>query len=101
MNKTSNDSQSPIENNGIKSDVLGSFSVHICCGDCGTEMNSTVEMTAEEIRKDWTRLVMSSGFNAGKCPNGCRSTFSDLNINTDLKLYDCAAKKYIDKERFL
>jgi len=27
-------------------------------------------------------IVMTSGFNAPKCPEGCRATFSDLNINT-------------------
>jgi hypothetical protein len=48
------------------------------CADCGQELNRTPPLTREEAN---TARVFSA-MAAGRCPNGCRSTFSDLNINT-------------------
>lgn len=64
------------------------FKVFLLCADCDQKLNETVELTANEIYKDWGRITMGAGFNAGNCPNGCRSTFSDLNINTRQKVVD-------------
>lgn len=51
------------------------------CHDCGTVLN-----TAEHVpESEKSRVSIFSGFAAGRCPKGCRSTFSDLNINTDLR----------------
>jgi hypothetical protein len=52
----------------------------IRCADCGAELNRTVLIDEPEKGN----LAFGSAFAAGKCPNGCRSTFSDLNINTTL-----------------
>ena len=50
------------------------------CHDCGAVLN-----TAVNVPEDKKQIVnISSGFAARSCPNGCRATFSDLNINTDL-----------------
>lgn len=50
------------------------------CHDCGTVLN-----TAENVPEDKKQIVaITSGFVAGRCPKGCRFTFKDLNINTDL-----------------
>ena len=54
------------------------------CADCRHEMNRTRVMTGKEISANWLMIAMGSPLNAGKCPNGCRSTFSDCNMNTDL-----------------
>lgn len=58
------------------------FRVRLLCADCETELNSTREFSKEELRSAWGHLVMSSGLVTKACPKGCRSTFSDLNINT-------------------
>jgi len=51
------------------------------CGDCGAELNR-----AEHVPEDKkSKVGIASAFAAGDCPNGCRSTFSDLNINTRLE----------------
>jgi hypothetical protein len=60
--------------------------VVVTCADCGAVLNSTVPMTADELWRQWARLVVSSGLATGPCPKGCRSTFSDCNINTDLRI---------------
>ena len=52
------------------------------CHDCGTELNRTGELTEGEA----SRARLNSAFAAGPCPKGCRSTFSDLNINTDIQV---------------
>lgn len=50
------------------------------CRDCGQILN-----TAEHVpEREKGRVAISSGFAAGGCPNGCRATFTDLNINTEL-----------------
>jgi hypothetical protein len=69
------------------------FKVVLRCHDCGKELNETIEMTAQELLQRWTQLVLTSGFNAGKCPDGCRSTFSDLNTNTGMVIEDVATGK--------
>lgn len=76
------------------------FQVAVLCRDCGAELNSTVEMTAKQIYDEWTRLVMSSGLVTGACKAGCRSTYSDLNINTNLVVQDAGTKKPIEFATF-
>jgi hypothetical protein len=56
------------------------------CRDCGRELNRTAALTAEEASK--ARIY--SVFAAAACPNGCRSTFSDLNINTEIEEIEVA-----------
>lgn len=54
------------------------------CAQCNYELNRSVEMTSEEINKNWSLMCISSALVAGQCPNGCPSTFSDCNINTTI-----------------
>jgi len=51
------------------------------CRDCGTELNRAVHVP----EKEKTRVNLTSAFASGSCPNGCRYTFSDLNLNTVLE----------------
>lgn len=57
----------------------------IKCRDCGQELNRSIPF--EEADKG--KVIMTSGFAAGACPRGCRSTFKDLNINTEV-IYEAA-----------
>ena len=50
------------------------------CHDCGAVLNTATDVP--ESKK--LQVIISSGLAAGKCPNNCRSTLSDLNLNTDL-----------------
>ena len=51
------------------------------CRDCGHVLN-----TADNVpENEKSRVALFSGFNAGRCPNGCRSTERDLNLNTTLE----------------
>jgi len=60
------------------------YRCRLVCADCGGQLNVTSEFSKKELREAWTHLCFSSGLVAGKCPKGCRSTFSDCNINTRL-----------------
>lgn len=53
----------------------------LTCADCGSELNRA-EHVPEHAR---SRVAISSALVAGWCPKGCRSTFSDCNINTNLR----------------
>lgn len=53
----------------------------IHCADCGAELNRTPPLTDEQAAE----ARVFSAFAAGRCPNGCRSTFTDLNINTRIQ----------------
>ncbi len=55
----------------------------LSCRDCGTELNRAEHVPERD--KAW--VALTSAFAGGNCPKGCRSTFSDLNINTDLKWF--------------
>lgn len=50
------------------------------CHDCGSVLNTAEHVPESEKNK----VAIVSAFAAGQCPKGCRSTFKDLNINTDL-----------------
>ena len=56
------------------------------CNDCGAELNRTEPL--DEQAQSTARI--NSAFAAGACPNGCRSTFSDLNINTRIEEIEVA-----------
>jgi hypothetical protein len=58
------------------------------CNDCGAELNRTIPLAGEQLER---ARSIGSVFAAGKCPNGCRSTFSDLNINTTIEEIEVAA----------
>ena len=62
------------------------YKLVLLCNDCGKQLNETSEMSGKEIKNLWTDMVLASGLVTGKCPNGCRSTYSDLNINTKLRI---------------
>jgi len=72
------------------------FDVRMTCSECGKALNKTKEMLAEDIYKEWTMIVMSSGFNSGRCPKCKYSTFSDLNIGTELTVFDSKRNKPVD-----
>lgn len=48
------------------------------CRDCGAELNRSNPLSESDVAK----AMITSGLAAGTCPKGCRSTFSDLNLNT-------------------
>ena len=50
------------------------------CADCGCELNRA-EHVPESAK---AKVTMTSALAAKSCPNGCRATFSDCNINTKL-----------------
>lgn len=72
------------------------FKMLLLCADCRAEMNSTTEMTAREVEDEWMKLALGSALVAGRCPKGCRATFSDCNINTRLVLVDAGNSKPFD-----
>jgi len=50
------------------------------CRDCGEVLN--IAENVPENKK--AQVGMSAPLVAGRCPNGCRSTCSDMNMNTTL-----------------
>lgn len=56
------------------------------CRDCGKELNRTIPFP----EADESRVMISSGLAAPPCPNGCRSTCEDLNLNTTLEIMDAS-----------
>lgn len=70
------------------------YTAHLCCAQCGTKLNESLEMDLQHMCEAWARLVMTKGFNAGACPNGCQPTFSDLNLSTTVKLFNVSTGMY-------
>ena len=56
----------------------GKFIIVSYCADCGAELNRTRPLEGNE----YTLAVMGEFMSTKSCPKGCRSTFSDMNINT-------------------
>ena len=64
----------------------GRYVIRVTCRDCKAELNSTTVMTGNQVLSNWGKLVISSGLVTKSCPNGCRATWSDCNINTDMTI---------------
>jgi hypothetical protein len=56
----------------------GVFIIVVKCADCGVELNRSNPLT----KADYTMAVLSAPICTGSCPNGCRATFADCNLNT-------------------
>ena len=60
------------------------YVVRLKCRDCGAELNSTTAMTGNQLLANWGKLVIGSALVCKSCPNGCRATLKDININTEI-----------------
>jgi hypothetical protein len=56
----------------------GTFIIVVKCADCAAELARSNPLTKEQ----YTMAVLSAPLITKPCPNGCRSTWSDCNINT-------------------
>lgn len=61
--------------------------------------NKKPHLTAEEIHKKWTGMVLSAPLNAPRCPKCKYSTGSDYNARTNF-LIDDGEKKVTSEEWF-
>lgn len=65
----------------------GKYVVKVVCGGCKDVLLESVEMLGDELKEAWDRLVMTKGFNTPSCPKGCRPTYDDFNINSDMEIH--------------
>lgn len=88
-------------NDNMSTDIAkAKFKKIILCDNCGKQLNETKEMTGKELWDNWTMLALTSGFNAGRCPNGCTPTYSDLNINTSTPVIDSTTGKRFELKAY-
>jgi len=77
-----------------KLDDLSDDKKYVCrlfCSECHTQVNESRVMTKAELQKNWVLIVMGSGLATGACPSCKTSTYSDLNIHTDLNIFEAPA----------
>lgn len=84
----------------MKNVAESKFVARLTCADCGAQLNETVSMSGDELYREWTLIAISASFASGKCPKGCRATFSDLNINTKLTIYDAETGHKVEFQMF-
>lgn len=65
-----------------KSDIATMYEVRLLCADCKQELNRTKPLSGKELHDNWLFIVMGSPLMNNQCPKGCRSTFTDCNMNT-------------------
>lgn len=66
------------------SDAL--HTLRVLCADCGEQLQESVPMTGRELKANWTQMAISQPLVTGSCSKGCRATFSDCNLNTNLEI---------------
>lgn len=66
----------------------GTYVVQVLCGDCRAVLLESVDIIGDELKDAWSNLVLTKGFNTPKCKQGCRSTYSDFNINSDMTIVE-------------
>jgi hypothetical protein len=64
----------------------GRYVVKVRCGGCTTLLLESVEMGGAELKDEWSRLVITKGFNTPRCEKGCRPTYSDFNVNSSMTI---------------
>jgi hypothetical protein len=62
------------------------------CGDCGTELRRSNPFPP----KDRPFVLLSSALMNERCPNGCRATYSDCNMNTAFDFIDAKTGELIE-----
>lgn len=67
-----------------KLDPDKTYTTLMFCSKCKNHLITSRTKTGAELKEGWAMMVMSAGFAAPKCPICKYSTFSDLNIGTDL-----------------
>jgi predicted SPOUT superfamily RNA methylase MTH1 len=68
----------------------GKYIVKVICGECKTVLLESVELEGEELKSAWSNLVITKGFNTPACEKGCRPTYGDFNINSDMQIEEAA-----------
>jgi hypothetical protein len=64
------------------------------CRDCGHTLNhTTVFENLKALQDAYIHLCFTGPMLAGCCPNGCRSTFSDLNLNARMVFVDVDSRE--------
>lgn len=83
-----------VEFEQMKAEPDSRFTLAVYCAEeeCGAELNRTLVMTGSEMFKKWTHLVLSQPLVTKPCPNGCRSTWNDCNINVNTVI-ECAGEE--------
>lgn len=74
----------------------GRYIVKVVCGDCSKSILESVEMSGKELKDSWSQLILTKGFNTPKCKNGCRATYSDFNINSEMRI-EAVAQQTLDE----
>lgn len=69
--------------------------------ECRNELLTSKPMTQQEIKDRWINLVMTKGFNTPRCDKCKYSTFSDLNIGTDMQICKVGSKRALNSKKFL
>jgi hypothetical protein len=72
----------------VKSD--GRYIVKVLCSECGKVLLDSVPLIGSELKEAWSNLVLTKGFNTPPCREGCRPTFSDFNINSQMTIEELA-----------
>lgn len=67
------------------------------CGSCGAVIDKTENKAAKELIDNHFMIAMTSVF-AGSCPKGCRPTFSDCNMRTQITYEDETGKRFTFEE---
>ncbi len=64
----------------------GRYIVKVICGECQKVLLESVELGGTELKDAWSNLVLTKGFNTPTCEKGCRPTYDDFNINSDMRI---------------
>lgn len=70
----------------VRDDDVGKYAVNVHCGDCGEIILRGQPMTGKDMAAKWILIVASAPLSTPKCPKGCRSTYSDCNANSKLRI---------------
>lgn len=76
------------------------FIVRLLCCECERLLQETMRMSWEKIEKERNHLALTAPFVTGDCPNGCRPTFVDLNLNADMRIIDADTECPIHQSLF-
>lgn len=74
------------------------YMIKLVCDNCKNIVNESHHFSAYKIRKDWSTIVMGRGLNTPPCKKCKNTTYPDLNMSNEIKIYRVSTNRVVKFE---
>ena len=74
------------------------YEIRLMCTECNNQVTESKKLLAFKIKSNWTMIVMGRGFSTPKCQKCGETTFSDLNMSTEMKIFKIETNEEVESD---